>query len=152
MTIVMNILKSKWFWIVLGVVVLFLLVRGPLKRTLAGLTNLLQKDGGDYSTGLTDGAGSEVSGAAADARKKEIEAMTQEVYNQLTAGVPSPTAREASLVELSKLNDSELRIAAKHYKLLSRDKSLFQAVDDAWMPFSDVDEELMGRLSNIAMT
>lgn len=143
MTAMANILRNKWFWYAAAAVVLFFLLRGPITRGWAALMRLGMKDGGDYSQGFT--------GDDAAARKKEVEALAQEAYDQLTAGIISPSAREHALAALVELNDTELRHAAKHYKLLSREQTLFQAVDAAWMAMSDVDETLMGRLSNIAM-
>ena len=151
MIVLKNILSNKWFWFTLGAIVLFLILRGPLTRVLADLKRLTMRDGGNYSTGLTDGAGNAVTGLAALARVAAIEALAQTAYNELNAGITSPRAREDALKALVLLNDTELRAAAKHYKLLSRDTSLYQAVDAAWMALSEVDEELMGRLSNIAM-
>jgi hypothetical protein len=151
MTAIANILRNKWFWIAVAIVVLFFLLRGPAARGWAALLRLSMKDGGDYAKGFTDGAGNEVTGAAADQRKSQIEGFAQEAFNQLNAAIVSPTGRERALEALVALNDTELRHAAKHYKLLSRDKTLHQAVDSAWMPLSSVDETLLGRLSNIAM-
>lgn len=146
MTAVLAFIKKvpAWVWVLLALVVAFLLLRGPLSRTWAAIKRAAMKDGGDYSQGFI--------GDDVEARKKELEAMAQEAYNQLTAGVVNPSGRERALQALADLNDTELRHAAKHYKLLSRDKTLYQAVDAAWMPLSEVDETLMGRLANIAMT
>lgn len=139
-----NILRNRWFWYAVIAVVLFLLLRGPVVRGWAALKRAAMKDGGNYSEGFT--------GESVDVRKAEIEALAQEAYNQLTAGIPSPWARERALHALADLNDTELRHAAKHYKNLRRDRTLYQDVDAASMPFSNVDETLMGRLANIAMT
>lgn len=141
----------KWVWVVLGIILILLILRGPMKRTWAMVKRALMKDGGDYSQGFTDGAGGTVTGAQADARKREVEALAQDAYNQLTAGIINPNARERALQALVDLNDTELRFAAQHYKMLRRDKTLYQDVDNAWMPMSSVDEALMGRLANIAM-
>lgn len=142
MQTVHRILTNRWFWVIIGLVVLFFIVRGPISRAWAALKRATMRDGGDYSQGFTGDA---------DVRRREVEALAQEAYNQLTAGIINPAKRESALQELLELNDTELRHAAKHYKLLSRDQSLYKAVDTAWMPLSDVDEALMGRLSNIAM-
>lgn len=151
MIAIANILRNKWFWIAVAVAVLFFVLRGPVTRGWAALLRLSMKDGGDYTRGFTDGSGNEVSGAAVDQRKSQIEGLAQEAYNQLNAAITNPTARERALEALVALNDTELRHAAKHYKLLSREKTLHQAVDSAWMPLSSVDETLLARLSNIAM-
>ncbi len=143
MTALANILRNKWFWFAVAAVVLFFLLRGPITRGWAALLRLGMKDGGDYSQGF--------GGEDEAARKKQLEALAQDAYDQLNAGIVSPSKREAALKALVDLNDTELRYAAKHYQLLSRDTSLYQAVDAAWMALSDVDETLLGRLSNIAM-
>ena len=140
MNAVLAIIKKvpAWVWVLLAVVLAFLILRGPLTRAWAAIKRAGMRDGGDYSQGAT-------------MEEAAIKARAQEAYNQLTAGVINPNARERALQALVDLNDTELRIAAKHYKFLSRDKSLYQAVDSAWMPLSSVDETLMGRLANIAM-
>jgi hypothetical protein len=145
MTQVIAFLKKvpSWVWVVVALVITFLLLRGPLTRAWAAIKRAAMKDGGDYSDGF--------QGDDDAARKRELEALAQEAYNQLTAGVVSPYGRERALQALVDLNDTELRHAAKHYNLLSRDKTLYQSVDAAWMPLSEVDEALMGRLANIAM-
>lgn len=132
-----------WVWVLVALLIAFLLLRGPITRTWAALKRAAMRDGGDYSQGF--------AGQDEDARKKEVEALAQEAYAQLTAGVVNPYARERALQALVDLNDTELRHAAKHYRLLSRDKTLYETVDAAWMPLSEVDEALMGRLANIAM-
>lgn len=143
MQLINRILTNRWFWIGVGLVVLFFVLRGPLTRAWASLKRATMRDGGDYTQGF--------QGNDTAARKRELEALAQDAYNQLTAGIISPSGREAALQALVNLNDTELRHAAKHFSLLSRDRSLYQAVDAAWMPLSDVDEALMGRLANIAM-
>lgn len=128
-----------WVWIVLALALVALILRGPITRAMAAIKQLAMRDGGDYSGGVEMPA-------------EQVTALAQEAYTQLTAGVVSPTARETALLAiLDGTNDSELRAVAKRYKLLSRDRTLYQAIDSAWMPFSDVDERLMSRLANIAM-
>jgi hypothetical protein len=141
MSAILAIIKKvpTWVWVLLALLLAFLLLRGPLTRAWAQLKQLAMRDGGDYSQGATR-------------PDEELDAMAQEAYAQLTAGVVNPTARERALAAiLEGTNDTELRVVAKSYKLLSRDKTLYQAVDSAWMPLSDVDERLMSRLANIAM-
>lgn len=140
----------KWVWAIVIIALLLIILRGPIRRGWASITNVLRRDAGDYSAGLTDGAGNPVQGALADARLKELKDMAAEAYAQLNAAIVSPAEREKAVSDIADTtNDFELRQVAKEYKVLSRDKSLYQAVDDAWMPFSSVDERLLGRLSKI---
>jgi hypothetical protein len=149
MSAILAIIKKvpTWVWVLLALLLAFLLLRGPLTRAWAQLKQVAMRDGGDYSQGVQGTTPEE-----RDARNQELDAMAQEAYAQLTAGVVNPTARERALAAiLEGTNDTELRVVAKSYKLLSRDKTLYQAVDSAWMSLSDVDERLMSRLANIAM-
>jgi len=141
-----------WVWVLLAFALLVLLFRGPLKRTFVSVGRFFRRDGGDYSQGFTDGLGQEVSGDDKEARKKEIEALVQEVHTRLHQMPTNPVAREAALEALLALNDTELRYAAQRYDLVSRDETLYAAVHAEWMPFSTVDERLLARLANLGMT
>ena len=151
---VLNFLRAYWKVILLVIILLavVLWVRSRWGRISQLLQRAFARDNGDYSTGLTDGNGNAVSGDAASAREMELSALALEAYTQLTAGIVNPNLREAALQALLPLNDTELRAAAKAYKFHDRDLSLYARIDSAWMPFSEVDERLMARLANIAMT
>lgn len=142
----------KWAWVVLIIILLALILRGPIKRGWAGITNVVRRDAGDYSDRFTDGQGQPVTGELAQQRLKELKDMAAEAYAQLNAAIINPAEREKAISDIADTtNDFELRQVAKEYKVLDRNKSLYQAVDDAWMPFTSVDERLLGRLSKINM-
>ena len=146
MKTLLNIVKSPWFWAAVILLIVVLFIRANADRWSAAIKRVFAKDNGDYTEGYA------LAGGTEDQRKATLKALAQEAYAQLSAGVVNPMAREAAIAALFPLNDTELRFVATEYKYQSRDKSLFTAVDDAWMPFSDVDERLMARLANIAMT
>ncbi|WKZ67166.1 MAG: hypothetical protein QY325_04370 [Flavobacteriales bacterium] len=149
-----KLLRNPWFWVAVAVIILLLLARKHAARWSAALKRAFARDAGDYSVGLTDGAGRPVQpmSAEAQARQQEIKDMAQEAYAQMNAGITDPGARQAALEQLLSLNDTELRLAAREYNALSRNESLYAAIANEWMPFTEVDEQLMARLARIAMT
>lgn len=149
-----KLLRNPWFWVALAVLALLLLARKHAARWSAALKRAFARDAGDYSIGLTDGAGQAVQPFSAEAEQRisEIKAMAQEAYAQMNAGFTSPIARQSALEALLALNDTELRMAAREYNAISRNESMYSAIANEWMPFTEVDEQLMARLARIAMT
>lgn len=148
MNAIIKVLKSPWFWLIVLAIAVLLFLRANWSRWSSALRRLFMKDNGDYAAGFTNGAGTAVSGDAADARKKAIEAMVQELYTQITAGITNPWARESAMQAITELNDTERRFAAAHYHSLSRGESMYQAIDNELMWASNVDNLLMGQLAN----
>ena len=129
----LQLVRNKWFWIVLAVLVLLLIIRSNWAR----IKGLFMRDGGDYSTPpLTP------------EQEEFIKGLVQELHVQIHKWPPAFGAREDAMRAMVNLNDKELRFAAQQYKYVSRDESMYEAVKGETM-ISEVKRILLGRLSTI---
>ena len=90
------------------------------------------------------------------ARQAELQQMAHDalaaMHTVILVGGATYTGREAMLERLLQLNDTELRYVATFYASINEDgTSLKQDVDDEYMPFSSIDEELVGKLNQLAL-
>lgn len=121
---------------------------------------LLNKNGRRWWTQLTRRDLGNYAGQSAveenSARQAQLQAMAHDALaamnSVLLVGGVTMTGREAMLERLLALNDTELRYVAVFYASISEDgTSLKNDVDDEYMPFSSVDEQLVARLNQLAL-
>lgn len=131
-------------WAVIGTLLIAFLIYRNGRRWLAQIT---RRDEGNY-----EGQSSVNANAA---RKAELEKMAQDTYTVLNStlmlGGVTATGREWQLEQLLALNDTELRWVARRYAELDDGISLKDAVDAEYMPFSNVDERLIVKLTQLAL-
>jgi hypothetical protein len=146
---ILNVLKNRWFWIILGLIILFLVLRRNWNRIKS--SRLFNRDRGDYSEGFTAPPGQNTSGMTqsqiAAARKKDLERLAEDLYREIyaTFGYPTKFIKEANT-----LNDTELKYLSQYYrKALTKGNTLYKDVDDEFLPHTNEDEKLLARLSKI---
>lgn len=126
--------RSKTFWLVFFIIVVLWIIWRNQDR----IKQFFGRTRADFQPGsITEG------------RKSELEALANDAYNAIY-GVFGDTGD--TLERVNALNDNELVYLAKFYKkALTKGSSLYKDVDDEFMPWDKVDEQLMGRLSQLNM-
>ncbi|MBN4061665.1 hypothetical protein JYU20_00525 [Bacteroidales bacterium AH-315-I05] len=152
MPVVAAILKNRWFWI--AVVILIALI-------------LLNKYGRLIKVWLSPIRGDFQPGGITDKRKQELEDLASVAHSAIYSStgnisipIPIPafgyisggeTDVEEVLNKINTLNDNELYYVANYYKKsLTKGNSLYKDIDDEWMPFVNIDEKLMARLTELS--
>lgn len=134
MPIFLKIVKNKWFWIGLGLlIIIFYVWRNwdKLKSKFGVIT-------GDFQPG-----------DITDKRKGTLESLAQDTYDSIYSATGDTGD---TLEKVNALNDSELDYLARYYKkALTRGNTLYEDVDDEFMPWDDVDETLMGKLNRLGL-
>ncbi len=133
---VLKLVKNKWFWIILGSIIVLLILR----KNWVYIKAKFSKSYGDFS-----------GEPILDARKTELEGMASNLYNEIYELSTGTTgSRSTAMDMISGLNDDELLYTARYYKkALTRGNSMYIDVDNELMPFTNSDETLMRRLSKI---
>lgn len=135
-----QLLKNKWFWIILAAVVIFIILRRKSDKIITKVDSRLGAQSGDWQEGtITEG------------RKRELEQYAQDVYDILACWY-CMEGGEAELSKLQYLNDNELEYAARYYEdFVNDDETLYEDVDDEWLPATDIDDKLLTRLSKLGL-
>lgn len=131
-----GILKNKWFWIIIGSIIILLIVR----RNWSKITSVFQRDFGDYGDYKID--------KEAKTRLQELaENLYSQIYSNFSVGIDK---RSKYMTDAMALTDTELKWLARYYRTaLTKGTCLFKDIDEEWMPVDSVDEELMARLAKI---
>ncbi len=133
-TILLNIVKSKWFWIgLILLIIIFYVWRNwdKLKSKFGVIT-------GDFQPG-----------DITEKREGVLESLAQDAYDSIYS-VTGDTGD--TLERVNALNDNELDYLARYYKsALTRGNTLYEDVDNEFMPLDDVDETLMGKLNRLGL-
>lgn len=131
-----GILKNKWFWTVVVLIILLLVLR----RNWSRIKNLFQRDFGDYGDYKID--------KEAKTRLQELaENLYSQIYSNFSVGIDK---RSKYMTDAMALTDTELKWLARYYRTaLTKGTCLFKDIDEEWMPVDSVDEELMARLAKI---
>lgn len=132
--VALRLVKNKWFWIILGAIILILIIRKNWRYIRAW-----------FSPSKGDFTGAPIN----PERKAWLESRAEELHKYLSQwGFTSDT--DSVLKEIQNVNDDELLYLAKYYKsALTRGNSLYVDIDNKWMPFYGSDEKLLARLSKI---
>jgi len=142
-----KILTSKWFWIILGTIILYLILRRNWTRVKLWFKGNLGKDYGNYDL---DGDGKKDS--LSDDRKYELENLAREIHADLEIGWWKQTPTNHIAEAADSTSDTELKYLANYYKgAVTRGKSLYEDVDEEtfFIYQDDADVRLMERLSTI---
>lgn len=137
----MRLLSNKWFWIILGSIVALILIRRYWGKISSKVGSRLGPQYGDWQEGtITDG------------RKKELEKFAQNIYDVLACGYCMVGA-EDDLLKAAALNDNELEYLARFYEQYVSDngETLYEDVDDEWLPATDADEDLLTKLDRLGL-
>lgn len=137
----MNLMKNKWFWIILGCLVAFIIIRRYWNKISSKVDSRLGPQYGDWQEGtITPG------------RKKELESYAQDVYDVLACWYCIDGA-DQELRKLAYLNDNELEYAARYYEQYVSDngETLYEDVDDEWLGAISTDEDLLSRLNKLGL-
>lgn len=132
-----SILKNKWFWIAVVLIILLLVLR----RNWPRIKNLFQRDFGDYP-------GGDKIEEEDKARLKELaENLYTQIYSTFSFGLDK---RAKYMRDAMGLTDTELKWMARYYRTtITRGTCLYKDIDDEWMFLDTVDNELMARLAKI---
>lgn len=136
---IVSILKSKWFWIILAVIIALIIINkhwDSIKQTL------FERKITNYTT---DSSGKVIEVSQLD------EQRLQRLADKIRSEASSWYGLDASDLEpVLELSDQELEQLAKYYKK-AYSISLYQDIDNELMPFTQADEQLMTRLDRLAL-
>lgn len=139
---ILNILSSKKFWIILGIIVLIVVIYFVLRKNWHLIQNSTQRR---YIQSYVDPNTGETIKVGSDDRKY-LEKIAQDLYDSIY-GTHSDKAYDDALL----LRDDELLYVSKFYKnALTRGTSLFVDIDDEFFTtWNQRDVKIMRRLSAI---
>lgn len=130
----MKVLKSKWTWIVILVIILLIVARPAFAKAWA---SLMRKDLGNYNQDLND---------QNNTRLLVLQQLAESIV-AATNGLPSFQDERPELFrEALAINDTELKYLATYYKQISGGESLRTTVEGEWSTIGDTDERLVARL------
>lgn len=132
MTFLTPILKSKWFWITVVVLIAIWLIYPRLR---AAIRNVRTPDLGNY-------AGQQPLNAADKARIEALAADTREEFY----GMPSWGGRDEVATRILAMNDREIRYLAEFYKQIADGNSLLSDVESEWSWTGDLKQRLIAKL------
>lgn len=128
-------LRNKWLWIALGVLVVFLIVRKNWPRW----SRLWKPDYGRdiQQAGLTD------------QRKAELETLARSLYADSESW---GTAEDDLWSTAAQLNDAELRYLAQFYEnVVANGEMLATHLEDLWTLDGTIKNNLIARLRTLAL-
>jgi len=147
LSLINKVIRNKWVWIGLGLIVVIIILR----RVLPDMDIIRSRYGrkhGDWQPGQ-EGSLFDHSGGISDRRKGELETLAENMHKNIysTFGNARPV-----ITKLLVLNDNELNYLAKYYKKeLTRKNSLALDIDDEILWDTDKDEELLQRLYKLGL-
>lgn len=147
---ILNIVKSRYFiYGVIAIVILFI-----VWKYQARIKQFFTRDRGDYSIGIGSTETTQATNAEVAARKKYIEDLATSINASINGLALNYYGLEITdRIELFKLalalNDSELKYLATYYSVISKDETLYQAIDGEWLYFNNEDDNLLARLSKL---
>ena len=131
-----TLLKNKYFWLAIIIIVSIFILRKNLNVWGGKIRAFFKPAAGDYSHILTI------------LDKTRCEKLASELYTDIYGNWGSN--KVDSINNLLTLDDSELRYSAKFYKT-SYEKTMREDVSGEYMPFTDVDQELVARLLKMSL-
>ena len=134
-----SILKSKWFWIGLAILIIIIIIN---KNWDAINSRLFERKITNYAK---DEEGNVIQISELDKPRLEAMADKIKVVSDSMFGLFSEDLQPS--VDLS---DQELEYMAKYFKS-AYGKSLYAVVDNAWMPHTQTDEQLLTKLDRLAL-
>lgn len=147
---VLDFLKSKYFLYGLATVIVIFIIW----KYNARIKQFFSRDNGDYSKGIGDTETTKATQEEVAARKKYIENLAMSInaaINGLSINIYGWEITDR--IELFKLalalNDSELKYLANYYSIISKDETLYQAIDGEWLFLYNEDDKLLARLSKL---
>ena len=131
-----KLLKSKVFWIVLGSIILIIIINKNRYKIKAWFKPI--------DIDLETGEKIHIT----DERKVELKKVASNIYTAIYSTLH--TGRKLTFKAALALTENELDFMAKHYKQqVSGGNTLYEDVDNEWMPSTDLDEQLMAKLNKI---
>ncbi len=140
----MKLLQSKWFWIIVGSIIAFIVIRRYWDKISTKVDSRLGPQYGDWQEGtITAG------------RKVQLEGYAKDVYDMLACfwQCDWTDVGEKTLAKIAYLNDNELEYVARYYEQYVSDngQSLYEDVEEEWLPGTSVDDDLEHRLSKLGL-
>ncbi len=137
MEIIVSLLKNKYFWIALAIIIVLVILH---RNWNIIKEKVLDQKNPSYAT---DDQGNVIKVSQLDANR-----LDKLVVDTRTAITKLGGASSDDFKKLTDLTDQELEYVAKQYKS-SYQEVLYKNVDDEIMPFSSADEDLMARLDKL---
>lgn len=132
------ILRNKWFWIALIVIILILVAR----KYWHVISRWFQPTDIDLEPGE--------SVKIESGREAELKGVAAELYSDLY-DTPASGHNNQLYSNANKLSDNELKFLAKYYRQnLTQGTYLYTDIDEDWFnPFTNVDSMLMAHLAKV---
>lgn len=137
------ILSNKWFWIILGAIILLIILRKYGGSVIQSLKNLISPENIDFAPGEPV--------ILSKQREEEIRAIGDLISADIE-DTPVGSRNVAAYEAANALTDNELKFLAKYYKTLDSDEyGLWKAIDSETYYFSAATEanKLKSRLAKI---
>lgn len=141
MDFIVSLLKSKWFWIIIAILILLIIIN---KNWDSINSKLFERKITSYAK---DAEGNVIKISELDKPRLERLANNVKIADDdwVSGGIYA-----SDLQPINELSDQELEYVAKYYKQ-AYSKSLYEVVNNATMPFTQSDEKLMTRLDQLAL-
>ena len=136
-----KLLQNKWFWIILGAVILLVIVNRKWDKFMTKTRGRLGRQEGDWQpASITEG------------RKVTIESMAKDLQRSLDNFWEWESSSE--IEALLALNDNELEYAARYFEdVLTRgEQSMYEAVEEERLFGTNSDDQLEARLMALGLT
>lgn len=137
----LKLFQSKWFWIVVVIIIVLLIVNAhwdEWKMKLFG-----KKITSNYST---DSQGNVIP--VTDLDKQRLDKLIRDTHSEIY-GVGSMSI--SILENINGLTDQELEYFGKTYKQVFQ-TSLYNDLDDEWLPLTDLDDKILTRLATLKLS
>ena len=138
-TIATNVLKSKWTWIAIAILLLWVFARPAMASAWA---KLMRRDLGNYN----QIPGTEPLTNPYNPRIATLQQLAEELFAAMN-GLPSFFDQRPELfAQANAINDTELKYLADYYKQVSGGETLRTAVANEWSALGDSGDLLVARL------
>lgn len=146
---VLSLLKNKWFWIGLGILIILIIVINQWSNIRSFIKRKTQKEDIDL-TPEEKVLIAEGKKPLTDKREAYLKQLAQLLHSDIY-DTPITGHNSSLYIEAKGLSDTELKFMAKYYRVyITKGEYLAQDIDDEiYSPFTNIDSLLMARLAKV---
>ncbi len=147
--IALNILKSKWFWIGLGILIILIIVVNQWSNIRGWIKRKTQKQDIDLTPDekilVAEG-----KKPLTDAKEAYLKSLAQLLHSDIY-DTPITGHNSDLYIETNGLSDTELRFMSEYYrKYITKGEYLATDIDnEIYSPFTNIDSLIMARLAKV---